>query len=518
MCAASAAHFLFVGFRMKKLVSLLLAVVMVITMTPINVLAESTAETTENIHIVSFDANGDDVTNMPEAQMVSDGETALAPSDPTKEGHIFIGWYLNAEETDFEKMFNFAETPIYDDTVLYAGWIDASNDADNDGLPDSIEEQLGTNTEIADTDADGLSDYIETVNLGTDPQKADTDDDGVSDWDEDCDGDGILNGDEISMGTNPANADSDFDGSDDNKEISIGSDPLNEDTDGDGAKDGTEIKHDSDPLVYNDSFTETNSSQPMSADFPVFAKVEAVVDASALDSVAINPITSVDNPLISENIPGYMSYAFELSALGKIDSAVLTMEYDETKWQTGETFQPKIYKFNETTQALDELSEQITEGNSVSVSVEDCGTYILLNSYEYGVIKGDYETVETDMAEHSGETLSSSESSDYSSYYAKYQEELKALVTNGDTTDDNDDGIYDKYNIYITLGLVPTTTGDIPFVGLEFGESDDYDGDGLKNGEEIKIVVNNGLPQIEITSYPMFPDSDFDGHLTHMCR
>jgi hypothetical protein len=77
-----------------------------------------------------------------------------------------------------------------------------------------------------DSDGDGLLDS-EEIALGTDPNKADTDNDGLSDFEE------------VTLGTNPLVADSDNDGLTDLEEVqSPYSDPLNPDSDGDGLEDG----------------------------------------------------------------------------------------------------------------------------------------------------------------------------------------------------------------------------------------------------------------------------------------
>jgi hypothetical protein len=80
-------------------------------------------------------------------------------------------------------------------------------DSDSDGLLDRLEQRLGTNPALADTDADGLSDGTEVLVTGnevtyvTNPLRADTDGDGLSDGQE-----------VITLGTNPSNADTDGDG------------------------------------------------------------------------------------------------------------------------------------------------------------------------------------------------------------------------------------------------------------------------------------------------------------------
>jgi len=64
----------------------------------------------------------------------------------------------------------------------------------------------------------------------------------------DSDADGLLDSEEINLGTNPKKADSDNDGLNDYEEVHVyGTDPLNPDTDGDGLKDGAEVKRGRNP-------------------------------------------------------------------------------------------------------------------------------------------------------------------------------------------------------------------------------------------------------------------------------
>ena len=87
-----------------------------------------------------------------------------------------------------------------------------------------------------DFDGDGISDAAEYASLTSNPTKADSDDDG------------LLDGQEIALGTQPLIADTDGDGILDGAEGTAGTDPLKSDTDGDGYADGDEIKTGADPL------------------------------------------------------------------------------------------------------------------------------------------------------------------------------------------------------------------------------------------------------------------------------
>jgi len=66
-------------------------------------------------------------------------------------------------------------------------------DSDQDGLSDTQEQVLGTNSANSDTDGDGLFDGEEANAYHTNPLKADTD------------GDGIPDGLEVKQGTDPLN-------------------------------------------------------------------------------------------------------------------------------------------------------------------------------------------------------------------------------------------------------------------------------------------------------------------------
>ena len=57
----------------------------------------------------------------------------------------------------------------------------ANIDPDNDGLSNATELQIGTNANVADTDADGLRDGVEYKNYGSNPLIVDSDGDGVRD-------------------------------------------------------------------------------------------------------------------------------------------------------------------------------------------------------------------------------------------------------------------------------------------------------------------------------------------------
>ena len=91
--------------------------------------------------------------------------------------------------------------------------------------------------DVGDLDGDGLPDGVEII-IGTDPLDPDTDGDGIDDGDEISGGNPwIVDGHD----SNPLDADTDDDGLSDGRERELGLDPTDPDTDGDGVQDGTEL-------------------------------------------------------------------------------------------------------------------------------------------------------------------------------------------------------------------------------------------------------------------------------------
>lgn len=137
---------------------------------------------------------------------------------------------------------------------------DPSFDSDHDGLTDGQEASLGTDPNDSDTDNDGLLDGAEVNTTHTDPTRADTDGDGLSDGVE-------LN----TTHTNPNLADSDADGLSDGTEVnSTHTDPNDADTDNDGVNDGDEIHNGTNPLVAD----QTPSVQPSTNGYVEFEVVD----------------------------------------------------------------------------------------------------------------------------------------------------------------------------------------------------------------------------------------------------
>ena len=125
---------------------------------------------------------------------------------------------------------------------------DYENDTDGDGLVDALEYQYMTDKTNIDTDNDGLSDYLEVMYLDYNPLSNDTYEDGVKDGDRDFDYDKLTNIEEVRRMTDLSNTDTDYDTLSDYDEINVhNTNPLSIDTDEDLLSDPDELKLGLDP-------------------------------------------------------------------------------------------------------------------------------------------------------------------------------------------------------------------------------------------------------------------------------
>ena len=139
---------------------------------------------------------------------------------------------------------------------LLRGVTDLAGNATTNDLVWAFEVVVGT-----DSDGDGLTDDFETAN-GLDPLQADANGNGVIDSLDDLDNDGLSNGLEMLLGTNPRQQrtfdgvldrelDRDEDFLTDIREILLGTDRTRWDTDGDGWNDEIEIASGDSPIRPN---------------------------------------------------------------------------------------------------------------------------------------------------------------------------------------------------------------------------------------------------------------------------
>lgn len=331
-------------------------------------------------YTVVFDSQGGSYV---ESQTVDSGLTASVPDSPEKDSCHFMGWYT---EEGFSFMFDF-RTPISRDITLYAKWYDTNDtaDSDGDGLPDGLEMTYGTDPYSRDTDDDGLTDFEELSILNYNPLVKDTDGNGILDGDEDPDNDRLTNIQESNYGTNMTLRDTDFDTLSDYDEVTVyGTDPLNPDTDGDGVNDGTEIKLGSNPLVAETVF-ETSDETSLVADGnddKADISVKMKSSSEAAGTLRISNAGRTQNIMITPSIPGYIS-AYELSADSEIISAEITFTLGNGLNEIGEAFMPTIYYFNEESGLLEELGNQRIDGRKITAEVSHFSVYLLLNKVAF---------------------------------------------------------------------------------------------------------------------------------------
>jgi thrombospondin type 3 repeat protein len=122
------------------------------------------------------------------------------------------------------------------------GDVTQDSDDDNDGLSDGREDELGSDPLRADTDRDGVRDGRDVCVLVVDRAQVDAELDGSGDaCDRDDDNDGISDDAEAFRRTSRVDRDTDDDGLSDSKEDRLDTDPRRADTDRDGLLDGQEM-------------------------------------------------------------------------------------------------------------------------------------------------------------------------------------------------------------------------------------------------------------------------------------
>jgi len=110
------------------------------------------------------------------------------------------------------------------DTIIAVFVINENTDLDNDGVNNVDEVTIGTDPLNPDTDGDGVNDGVEVT---TSSNPLDPCSPNVNAGPCDQDEDGLTNSEEISLGSDTTNPDTDGDGINDGTEIENGSSPLN---------------------------------------------------------------------------------------------------------------------------------------------------------------------------------------------------------------------------------------------------------------------------------------------------
>ena len=262
--------------------------------------------------------------------------------------------------------------------------IDLEKDSDEDGLPDRLEIELGTNIEEADSDSDNLSDFVEYI-ISYDPTDPDTDKDDIPDGDEDYDEDRITNVQEIELGTELYVEDSDFDLLKDGDELEIyGTDPTNYDTDGDLISDGDEVYLGKNPSDISDGnvkieqqIAETISNEK---DGFIFR-----VDIKASFSNRIENIVEIENlyeqDVYLSDLRGRKGCPVGFNSNEDFEIAEVVFFYDESL--LGETDENNliILWYNEETGMFVEQEQAVLDiqDNTITVELEHFSKYIIVD-------------------------------------------------------------------------------------------------------------------------------------------
>ena len=238
-------------------------------------------------------------------------------------------------------------------------------DNDGDGLLNFTEDLYHTDKNKADTDDDRLSDYVEMVQVGTDPLVKDTDKDGVSDADEDSDGDGLTNIEELEITkTDPSFTDTDRDLITDYAEIrETKTDPNKADTDEDGKTDKWELDKGYDPVVPNKVFPKSEG--------------ESEIPTVQIESDGKASVEKYEGDLnIGDDIPGDIGVPPFSVDLENGSEADITIDYDPDKLDGNK---PSLYEYDPDTQEFTKVDNVTVGKNTVKFTTTKSGKYILLD-------------------------------------------------------------------------------------------------------------------------------------------
>lgn len=267
-------------------------------------------------------------------------------------------------------------------------------DTDGDKIPDCVEQYLGSDSTLVDTDGDLLDDYYEVFVTGTDPTLIDTDENGITDGDEDFDEDGLTNLQEYELGTEPYNDDTDGDGLNDGEEINTyNTDPLKKDTDDDGLEDGDEIYLETDPTN-----PDTNENGILDGDekrLQTFIhKVEnedcavTEVRVSMEGTGNLQKTTTVESimnkDILCSEVVGLVGEPFEIKTTSQFDKATLTYVIDKSKLGDTEFDNLLFLWYDEENDNFVELDTMLDEENStVSVETTHFSKYMIVDGKEW---------------------------------------------------------------------------------------------------------------------------------------
>lgn len=267
-------------------------------------------------------------------------------------------------------------------------------DTEGDGLPDCVEEYLGSNPEMADSDSDGLDDYYEVFVTYTSPAMMDTDENGVNDSDEDFDADGLTNIGEYTHTSDPWLEDTDGDFLKDGEEVNTyGTDPLKMDTDEDGLDDGEEVylsdlgmlptnpDSDGDGILDGDETFEQTLSLDIEDEESAVTNVTVNMNVSGAieKNVSIENIMGIDTYV--SDVVGLVGVPVDISCESNFTEATITFTYDESRLEDNSEDSLAMMWYDEENGKFVVLEDCVVdkENNTVSYVTTHFSKYLLVN-------------------------------------------------------------------------------------------------------------------------------------------
>lgn len=244
--------------------------------------------------------------------------------------------------------------------------------------------RIGADPLAFDTDGDYLLDDFELMHLAltTSVSSADSDGKGISDAYEDPDGDGLLNHEEQTYGTEPLKADTDDDALSDPEEISLGTDPCNPDSDGDGILDGYEVALGTNPAdEYSDEdsipdgeedYWSTDHYVNETLNMTVYGRGYAIANASVAEVNFTH--------LMREDV--LVSKVYDIGFGDCIDNGTVTIKYNSTFVEDNETL--SVYRFDKDLGTFLPINSTVDETQgTVTCAVTNSSMYAVLDSVKW---------------------------------------------------------------------------------------------------------------------------------------